>query len=132
MWARLLYKELSLEGNIKIAESCPFPLKYLKYDNKRGRSKRQKCNDGHFAIIRFFQNLITSPTDVFKSCNLSECCFYSFKHSKRYNRAKTKTFHLPGNRSLKVFKKIHFKTSNNYGVLFSDDVLEIWWPYIGL
>ena len=31
------------------------------------------------------------------SCNLSDCCFHSFKHSKRYNRAKTKTCHLPGN-----------------------------------
>ena len=39
MWASLLYKELSLEGNIEIAESCPFPLKYLKYDNKRGDLK---------------------------------------------------------------------------------------------
>ena len=49
----------------------------------------------HFVIIHLFQNLITLPTDVFKSCNLSECGFHSFKHPKRYNRAKTKTGYLP-------------------------------------
>ena len=43
-----------------------------------------------------WQPEITLPTDVSKSCNLSECCLHSLKHSKRYNRAKTKTFHLPG------------------------------------
>ena len=61
---------------------------------KRGGSKRQKCNDRHFVIVRLFRNLITLPTDVSKSCNLSECCLHSFKHSKIYNRAKTKTCHL--------------------------------------
>ena len=85
----------------------------MKYDYKKGRSKRQNCYARHFVIIRV--NLITLPTDVFKSYNLSECCLYSFKHSKRYNRASTrdstivrtatyhtdtiqntKTCHLPG------------------------------------
>ena len=33
---------------------------------------------------------------ISKSCNVSECCLHSFKHSKRYNRAKTKTCHSPG------------------------------------
>ena len=51
--------------------------------------------DRHFVIICLFQNLITLPTDVSKNCNLSECCLHSFKHSKRYNSAKTKTCHLP-------------------------------------
>ena len=63
---------------------------------KTGGSKRQKCNDRHFLIIRFFRNQITLLTDVSKSCNLSECFLHSFKHSKRYNRAKTKTCYLPG------------------------------------
>ena len=42
---------------------------------KKGGSslKRQKCNDRHFVIIRLFGNLITLPTDVSTSCNLSEC-----------------------------------------------------------
>ena len=56
------------------------PVEYDKVHYKMGRSKRQKCNDRHFVIIRFFRNS--------KSCNLSECCLHSFKHSKRYNRAK--------------------------------------------
>ena len=43
-----------------------------------------------------FRNLITLLTDVSESCNLSERCLHSFKHSKRYNRAKTKTCYLPG------------------------------------
>ena len=63
---------------------------------KTSGSERQNCNDRHFVIIRLFRNLITLPTDVSKSCNLSECCLQSFKHSKRYNRAETKTCHLPG------------------------------------
>ena len=47
---------------------------------KTGRSKIQKWNDRHFVIIRFFfRNLIMLPRDVFKSCNLSECCLYLFK-----------------------------------------------------
>ena len=40
--------------------------------------------------------MITLPTDVSKSCNISECCLHLFKHSKRYNRAIIKTCHLPG------------------------------------
>ena len=72
----------------------------MKNDYKRGRSKRQECNDRHFVIIRFSRNPMTLPTDVFESCSLSECCRHSFKHPKRYNRAKTKTCHLPGNGSL--------------------------------
>ena len=42
---------------------------------KKGGSslKRQKGNDRHFVIIRLFGNLITLPTDVSTSCNLSEC-----------------------------------------------------------
>ena len=61
-----------------------------------GGSKRLKCNDQYFVIIRF-RNMIKLPTDVSKSCDLSECRLYSFKHLIRYNRAKTKTCHLPGN-----------------------------------
>ena len=60
---------------------------------KNGRSKRQKC---------LFRNLITLPMGVSKSCNLSECCLHLFKHSKRYNRGKRKTCHLPGNGPLTI------------------------------
>ena len=70
---------------------------------KKGGSKRQTCNDRHFVIIRLCRNLITLPTDVSKSCILSECCLHSFKHTKIYNRAKTKTCHLPGYGPLKKF-----------------------------
>ena len=42
---------------------------------------------------------MTLPTDVSTSCNQLKCCLRSFKHSKRHNRAKTKTCHLPGYRS---------------------------------
>ena len=47
--------------------------------------KEKNCNDRDFVITRLFQNLITLPSNVSKSCNLSECRFHSFKHSKRYN-----------------------------------------------
>ena len=65
-----------------------------------GVSKTRQCNDRYFVIIRLSQNLITLPTDVSKSCNLSECCLHSCNQSKRYNGPKTKTCHLPGHRPL--------------------------------
>ena len=61
---------------------CHFPVNYDEVHNKTGVSKKQKCNDQHFVILwGFFQNPITLPTGVSKSCNLSECCLHSFKHS---------------------------------------------------
>ena len=65
-------------------------------------SKTKMYNDRHFVIIRLFRNLITLPTDVSKNYNLLKCCLHTFKHSKRYNRAKTKTYHLPGYGPLSV------------------------------
>ena len=46
------------------------------------KDKNVGPNDRHFVIIRLFRNLNTLPTDVSKSCNPSECCLHSFKHSK--------------------------------------------------
>ena len=61
--------------------------------SKMGGSKRKKCNDRHFVIIR--RNLITLPMDVSKSCKLLECFLHALKYSKKYNSAKTKTCYLP-------------------------------------
>ena len=80
---------------------------------KNGRSKRQKCNDRHFVINCLYRNLITLPTGVSKSCNLSECCLHLFKHSKRYNRGKRKTCHLPGNGPLTISRYSDLYTYNS-------------------
>ena len=82
-----------------------FPVKHGNWKilhSKTGGSKRQKCNDRLFVIIRLFQNLITLPAGVSKSCNLSECCLHSFKHSKRYNRDKPKISRLECCRSFSI------------------------------
>ena len=53
------------------------------------------------------------PTNVSKSI-LSECCLHTFKHSKRYNRAKTKACYLPGYGPL-----IYAKTQKNIQFILS-------------
>ena len=58
----------------------------MKYDFKRGQSKRQKCNDRHFVIIGFFRNLITFQRMFLKVVIYLD----TFKHSKKYNRAEIK------------------------------------------
>ena len=73
-----------------------FPVKYDKVHYKTGRSKRQKCNDRNFVIICFFRNLIM--LQMFLKVVIYQ--IVAFTHSnipKRYNKANTKSCHLPGN-----------------------------------
>ena len=69
-----------------------------------------------FGHNSFFRDLITLQTDFFLSCNLSECCLHSFKQSKTYNRAKTKTCHLPGSGPL---LDLYTSTINRYHLVKS-------------
>ena len=97
---------------IKSVTRYNFPVKHGNWKTwhwKMGGFKRQKCNDRHFVIIRLFRNMITFTAYLSKSFNLSECCLHSFEHSKRYNRAKTKTCHLPGYGPLKVWSTVKIR-----------------------
>ena len=63
--------------------------------------------------------------DVFIGCNLSQCCLHSFKHSKRYKKAKTKTSHLPENAPL--IQTI--QTIPNEEVIYTSSRMFVYRPY---
>ena len=65
----------------------------LKHDNlikKRADLKDKNVMTDILSQFVFFENLITLPTDVSKSCNLSECCLHSCKHLKCITELKQK------------------------------------------
>ena len=89
-------KKIYILGNENIVVSFSFPCKYDIIDmssSRRGNLKDKNAMKA-IVIICFFLYLIPLLTAVSKSCNPSESCPQTLKHSKRYNRAKIKTFDM--------------------------------------